>query len=176
MSLRQQVIRGGGAGLVATGPMTVVIFAARRARLLRTSPPEEISARGLAKLPAPVEAVTSGRPWWRVAHGGYGVLCGVVYRLLRSRLPPQTAQAGLLFGGFVWGVSYLGLMPALDLYPWPEEDASPRLVVMIAAHAVYGVTLAALVQGLDAECFAMNDRFLLNHREGVFPMRSIGHA
>jgi len=116
---------------------------------LRTPPPEEISARVIAKLPAPVDAVTRFRPLWLVAHGGYGLLCGVAYHFLRPRLPNQPAQAGLLFGGMVWSVSYLGLLPALDLYPWPDEDATPRLAVMIAAHAVYGATLAAVVQRLD---------------------------
>jgi hypothetical protein len=135
--------------LLATVPMTLVIFATRQAGLLRTPPPEEISERVMAKLPASVDAVRRFRPLWFVAHGGYGVLCGVAYRLLRPWLPTQTAQAGLLFGGMVWGVSYLGLMPALDLYPWPEQDAPPRLAVMIAAHAVYGVTLGAAVQRMD---------------------------
>ncbi len=93
--------------------------------------------------------MTRFRPLWLVAHGGYGLLCGVAYHFLRPRLPNQPAQAGLLFGGMVWSVSYLGLLPALDLYPWPDEDATPRLAVMIAAHAVYGATLAAVVQRLD---------------------------
>lgn len=133
--------------------MTLVIFAARQAGLLRTPPPEEISARVMAKIPAQVDAATRFRPPWFVAHGGYGLLCGVAYRLLRPRLPTQTAQAGLLFGGMVWSASYLGLMPALGLYPRPDEDAPPRLAVMIAAHAVYGVTLATAVRRLDDHCF-----------------------
>jgi len=50
----------------------------------------------------------------------------------------------LLYGALLWSVSYLGLMPALGLYPWPDEDAKPRLGVMIAAHGVYGLALATI--------------------------------
>jgi len=129
--------------------MTLVMLAARQVRLLRTPPPEEISERVTAKLPTPVDSATKFRPPWLIGHFVYGMFCGVAYHLLRPWLPKRPHQAGLLFGGAVWSVSYLGLLPALNLYPWPDEDAKPRLAVMIAAHAVYGVTLAAAVQRLD---------------------------
>lgn len=131
--------------------MTLVILAARQVRLLRTPPPEEISDRVLEKLPAPLDSARRFRPPWLMAHGGYGGLCGIAYHFLRPWLPRSSRMSGLLFGGGVWSVSYLGLMPALDLYPWPEEDATPRLAVMVAAHAVYGVTLAAAVRRLDRD-------------------------
>jgi hypothetical protein len=33
-------------------------------------------------------------------------------------------------------------MPALGLYPWPEDDTKSRLGVMMLAHVVFGVSLA----------------------------------
>jgi hypothetical protein len=57
-------------------------------------------------------------------------------------LPRSDLVAGLLFGGVVWGVSYIGLMPSLNLYPSAEDDSNQRQGVMIAAHAVFGTALA----------------------------------
>jgi uncharacterized membrane protein YagU involved in acid resistance len=151
LPLLRQTLNSGAAGLVATAPMTAVMLGARQIGLLHTPPPEQISARAAAKVPSPVLASRTAQPLWPVAHGGYGVVCGVAYGALRPWLPSSTAQAGFLFGGMVWSVSYLGLMPALDLYPWPAKDASPRRTVTIVAHAVYGVTLAAVVQRLDQQ-------------------------
>jgi hypothetical protein len=148
-SLLHRTLSGGAAGLAATAPMTAVMLGARQVRLLHTPPPKEISARAAARVWSPVLASRTVQPLWLVAHGGYGVVCGVAYGALRPWLPTKFGLAGLSYGGFVWGVSYLGLMPALGLYPWPEDDAPPRLTVTIVAHAVYGVTLATVVQRLE---------------------------
>lgn len=149
-SLARRTLRASAAGLLATLPMTLVILAARRLRLLRTPPPQEITERAAARVTAPgVRAQLISHSAWLLAHGGYGALSGVIYDRVRPRLPRAPYRAGLVFGGLVWGVSYLGLMPALRLYPWPDEDAPPRLAVMVAAHAVYGVALATAVEELD---------------------------
>ena len=79
---------------------------------------------------------------WVAAHLGFGAGAGIAYALGRSLFPRSRVLSGLAFGGAVWGISYVGLMPALGLYPAPDEDDPSRTAVMIAAHAVYGVTLA----------------------------------
>jgi hypothetical protein len=149
--LRGRLARGGAAGLLATAPMTLVIVAGRQTRLLRTPPPAQINARVIAKLPPPPGSATKLRPPWLIGHFGYGMACEAAYALLRPWLPQRPRPAGLCFGALVWTVSYLGLMPALELYPWPDEDAPPRLAVMVAAHAFFGVTLAAAAQRLHPE-------------------------
>ncbi len=149
-----RLVRGGLIGLLATIPMTLAMLAARRSRLLRTPPPQEITKRLLAPIASPrARAGPQLRAAAWIAHFGYGALGGVGYALLRRRLPQAPRWAGLLYGALLWSVSYLGLMPALGLYPWPDEDATPRLGVMIAAHGVYGLALATIdhhVVGQDA--------------------------
>ncbi|HET7092047.1 MAG TPA: DUF6789 family protein [Thermomicrobiales bacterium] len=135
--------RGAAAGAIATAAMTLVIAGGRAAGLLFVPPPAEIARAAAAK--AGVEAEPPGwidRAVWMSEHAGYGVACGVGYALARPRLPASPAVAGLLWGGAIWAVSYLGLMPALGLYPWPDDDRPTRTSVMLAAHAVYGLTLA----------------------------------
>jgi hypothetical protein len=117
--------------------------------LLVVPPPAEIARTAAAK--AGVEAEPPSwldRAVWLAEHAAYGAGCGVGYALARPRLPASPVVAGLYWGGAIWGISYLGLMPALGLYPWPDDDRPTRAGVMIAAHAVYGVTLAELARRL----------------------------
>ncbi|MDI3339249.1 MAG: hypothetical protein QJR03_01830 [Sphaerobacter sp.] len=139
------IVRGGLAGVAATGVMSLVMAAGRAAGLLDTPPPQHITAR--VEEAAGIRHRLSGPVFqssWMLAHLGYGAVCGMLFSAGRDRLPPSNLASGLMFGGLVWEVSYLGLMPGLRLYPWPAEDAPSRQGVMIAAHAVYGVALAVL--------------------------------
>lgn len=139
----EQVVRGALAGVVGTVLMTVVIATGRGARALWTPPPAEITAnvhrksRLAPRLPEPLFKLL-----WLTSHVVYGAACGVVYTLVRPLLPGRPSVAGLLYGGAVWGASYLGILPALGLYPTPGEDSPSRVAVMVAAHAVFGTTVA----------------------------------
>ena len=55
-------------------------------------------------------------------------------------------MAGLLFGGGVWALAYLGIMPALGLYPPVDQEHPMRQATLIAAHAAYGITTAEVAQ------------------------------
>jgi hypothetical protein len=147
----QTLVRGGIAGLAATVPMTLVIAAGRASGLLHTPPPVEI-AENVAEQAGedPDRHSPAFQAAWLAAHAGYGMACGVVYALARPLLPRSDVAAGLLFGGAVWAVSYLGLMPALELYPQVDDDTPRRTAVMIAAHAVFGTSLANLDRALQS--------------------------
>jgi hypothetical protein len=131
------------AGVAATVPMTGVIAVGRAVGWLGTPPPEQITAAAAAladvddDLPPPVFDAT-----WVAAHLAYGGLCGAIYPSLRALLPSSIPAAGLAYGLAVWGASYVGLMPALRLYPSPWRDRPSRTAVMVAAHAVFGIALA----------------------------------
>lgn len=137
------ILRGAIGGLVATVPQTIPIIAAQRLNLIRTPPPVQISDR-IASLTdvLPERSEPGFTPVWLGAHLGYGTGCGVVYALVLRLLPRSVPVAGLMFGGGVWGVSYLGFLPALRLYPAPDDDSRSRAGVMILAHAIFGVALA----------------------------------
>ena len=56
---------------------------------------------------------------------------------------------GLSFGLCVWIASYLGLRPALGILRPATEHPPRRTALMIVAHAVWGATLALLVQQFE---------------------------
>lgn len=147
----QTLIQGGLAGLAATVPMTAVIAGGRAAGWLRTPPPVEIT-ENVAEMVGEDPDLTSPefQAAWLAAHFGYGAVCGAVYAAVRPGLPCSDAVSGLLFGGAVWGVSYLSLMPALHLFPPATEDSPRRKAIMIAAHAVFGLSLAGIERALRA--------------------------
>ena len=145
----QTLARGALAGLAATVPMTVVIGAGRAAGLLHTPPPVEITENVAEQVGEdPDRRSPAFQVGWLSAHVGYGAACGAVYTLIQPLLPRSDIAAGLLFGGAVWGASYISLMPSLNLYPAAKDDSRRRQAVMIAAHAVFGTSLASIDSAL----------------------------
>lgn len=138
------LVRGGVASSIATIAMSVVMFAGKRAGLLKTPSPKEILGRAAQQtdsVPLP-HSTKSFDITWLAAHAGYGASAGVVYAIVRPILPGTTVLPGLLYGAGLWGFGCLGILPTLGLYPWPSEDSDSRKAVMIAAHLAYGTTVA----------------------------------
>jgi uncharacterized membrane protein YagU involved in acid resistance len=143
--------RGALAGLAATIPMTAVIGAGRAAGLMATPPPVEITENVAEQAGAdPDRQSPEFQAAWLAAHLGYGAACGVIFAAIRPVLPRSDLAAGILFGAAVWGVSYISLMPSLNLYPSAQDDSNQRKAVMIAAHAVFGAALASVDRYLGA--------------------------
>jgi hypothetical protein len=139
----RELLMGAAAGAAATVPMSAVFAAGHATGRAGEPAPRKITGRAEAKagvrddLPEPAFEAS-----WVAAHFAYGAACGALYAAARPWLPASPVAAGLVFGGVVWGASYLGLMPALGLYPWPREDRPARLATLIAGHVVYGLGTA----------------------------------
>lgn len=147
--LRQQVHLGAVAGLFGTAAMTVPILLGRRLGLLTTPPPVEITANVAHRTSLLPDPSRPGFPLlWPAAHLAYGAGAGMGFVVIRDRLPARTALAGLLYGATVWAMSYLGILPALSLYPGPTQDSRSREAVMIVAHGVFGLSVAATTRHL----------------------------
>lgn len=146
-------LRGAIAGVVATGVMTMVISAGQRLSLLHTPPPTQITSAATSAVanrvgidPEPPESgFNTGA---LAAHAGFGAIAGALYVAAKPILPSSRSAAGAIWGGAIWASAYGGYLPALRLYPWPDDDRHSRTAVMIAAHIVYGVTLTEAEQWL----------------------------
>jgi uncharacterized membrane protein YagU involved in acid resistance len=114
-------------------------------------PPEEISERAVERVgertlgrespSAPVVDFLAP-----VAHVGFGMAAGALFRLLSRQLRPPLAPVvqGTVFGVALWLVSYFGWLPALRLMPPAHRDEPGRQPAMLAAHLVYGAVLGGV--------------------------------
>jgi hypothetical protein len=146
------LLKHAASGLVATGAMTAFMAGAKVTGLLRNPPPKHITKRAEQKVgmsPRHQDKETFNATWL-AAHVAYGMGSGVVYGLVRGALPGPPWSSGLIYGGALWAISYLGVMPALGLYPFPSDDSRSRVAVMIAAHGVYGEALATVSDRLNS--------------------------
>ena len=137
------------AGAAATVPMTALLTALHKAMPPQEQyplPPAEIvgemaeeSGLRQALTPAQEHALAVA------CHYGYGAAGGALY----GALTPAGASSplrGTAFGLAVWATSYLGWLPVLGILRPATEHPPRRTALMIAAHLVWGLALAALVK------------------------------
>ena len=154
MDVLNRLLLGTIGGVVATGPMTVAMILLHRRLPFRERyplPPREITMKiaskaGVAEeLSAPAQTAAT-----LLAHFGYGAAAGALYTgALNPRANP--VAKGLLFGLFVWGASYLGLLPAAGVLSPATEHPGRRSALMIAAHLLWGATLGGFAKVLADE-------------------------
>lgn len=144
--LLARVLTGTVAGILATGVMSLVMLAGKRVGALGEPPPRRITRR----LSSPLGPL---RPRGRAldvtalgAHLGFGAAMGFVYALLPARA--QTRLGGGVYGLAVWAANYAGWLPGVGLMPEPSRDRPGRPSVMIAAHWVFGRSLATAYRAL----------------------------
>ncbi len=135
--------RGAGAGLIATIPMSAVMFAAQRLGPVDELDPEIITETGLEA--ARVEASESTQNLLStLAHLGFGAGVGAVYGLLSPRLRRAPLLTGPLYGLAVCGASYQGWIPAMGIAPPLSRRDPARRWMQILSHLVYGTVLGRL--------------------------------
>jgi uncharacterized membrane protein YagU involved in acid resistance len=124
--------------------MSSVMVGAKRAGLVGGMPPEKITAAmlhrtGIGHSGAEQDALAV------LLHFGFGATAGAAFGVIAPRPLIVRVPAGLAYGAAIWGVSYMGWVPALGIMPPPERDRRDRQAVMLAAHLVYGTALAVMV-------------------------------
>ncbi len=129
-------------GILATGAMSALMLAARRAGLTGELPPRRIAGRLLRG-----EGRKERNALAIAGHVGFGAAIGALFALLQRRLSPRrgAVPGGIGFATVVWFVSYQGWVPALRIMPPATRDRPGRPVTMLVAHWVYGETLGAFV-------------------------------
>lgn len=145
---------GALAGLIATAPMSGTMLLLRHlapATRWAPLPPETITAHAAAAGDLRDDLGHDGlRVATAVGHFAYGAAAGALYAPL-ARSTRHPVRRGIAFGVVLWGVGYLGWVPAFNLMPPATEQPASRNGLMIAAHIVWGATTGALVaRRLDA--------------------------
>jgi putative membrane protein len=159
-----RALDGAVAGFTATIPMTVVMLTLHRRGLPERQryslPPRRITMRAAGKARVRHWMDESDRTAATyAAHFGYGTATGAVYGALAPAVPGNALVKGTSYGLIVWALSYLGLLPLLDLHRPATREPAERNALMILAHVVWGAALGALT-----------DRIALGNRR----LRSVG--
>lgn len=140
----RKVVRGGFAGLMAAVPMTLVMDALNR-RLFGPAPlpPREVAVRVAEQTGADKHLDRRGRSVVSLAgHLGMGMALGAGYALVGSRLALPRAVGGALYGASAYAANYLGILPALSLWPPFTRSSPARHAILLASHLVWGTAAA----------------------------------
>ena len=145
-TLLTRAARGAAWGAIATVPMSAVMLVGQHLGWMKEQPPEVLTEEALERADLiegkSVEAV---RAFAVASHFAFGAAGGASYALLRRVVPtPPALPTGIAFGLGIWGASYRGWIPAMNILPAEQHPGRHGTLVMIAAHAVYGATIGAL--------------------------------
>lgn len=136
------------AGFIATVPMTIFMLLTQRLlpRGQRYDLPPEIIVKELAHRAHIKQHMNKPQilAATLVSHFGYGATMGLLYPPLSKKLSLPTVFKGAIFGLFIWAASYLGLLPLLGLSEKAPREPARRNLMMIAAHLIWGSSLALI--------------------------------
>lgn len=144
-------LEGAFAGLMATVPMTIFMFAAQRKLPQRQQyalPPEILTDKlakrvGLRKhMDKPQLLLASF-----VSHLAFGAAAGAMYGPLTRIVPLPSVLKGTVFGLVVWFANYLGWLPVVGMAEAATKQPIHRNALMIAAHVVWGAGTGIVTNG-----------------------------
>jgi uncharacterized membrane protein YagU involved in acid resistance len=150
-STGQKLLRGFGAGFLATLPMTLWMLSANRvlpAAKPDPLPPEEITVNLLRK--AEMDQALNGAQQKQaslVNHFVYGGLLTMPFGFFRpkNRQRRNLVTQGALYGLLVWVSNYLGLLPTVRLYPPATQEPARMNSIMIVAHLCWGASVGWMI-------------------------------
>ena len=157
--LAWRVLSGALAGVVATGVMSLLMLGAKRMGALGEAPPRRLVRRLSAPLGLARPRGKALDALALAAHFAFGSTMGGLFGLLPGRA--RTTGSGALFGFGVWAVNYAGWLPRVGLMPPVHRDRPGRQPVMVAAHLVYGVALAAARRQLLTNAEALSGKVVV---------------
>lgn len=132
-------------GLIATGPMTLMMMGAHEGL-----PESEKSPFPPATLSLELVQRAFDRPELSqnqqtlltvLSHFGYGSAAGVLYSQTMGRVKGNAILRGTAYGALFWAANYLGLAPALRMRANAPEMPARRNAMMFGAHLVWGAAL-----------------------------------
>lgn len=141
----RRAIRGAVDGVVATLPMTMVMFGAKQLGLLGELPPRKITKSLLHRAGSRPDPIVTDL-LASVNHLAFGAGCGAVYGAMAPRTKIATGAApGIAYGLGVWLASYQGWVPLAGIMPPVSKDFRiGRPTSMAIAHVVFGGVLGML--------------------------------
>jgi hypothetical protein len=140
-----RILRGAVAGALATAPMSAVMMGGKQFGLMGGSlPPKKITSRvlrrgGIRPSEGQQDALAT------VFHLGFGTAAGAVFGVMAPKRLIARIPLGMAYGVAIYGVSYMGWVPAFGIMPAADRDRRDRQAVVLVSHLVYGTALALMV-------------------------------
>ena len=147
------ILSGTIAGTISTVPMTV--FMLLMGRLLPKwqhydLPPEKLTDELTERVGVKQHLDKPKRVGLAlIAHFWYGALMGAIYPFCAKNLPCPPIFKGIIFGVGVWGGSYLGLLPALQMKTTAFREPLQRNLLLIGAHIIWGGGLGIIEENIS---------------------------
>ena len=141
---------GGVGGTLALTGFRQVLAAAG---LVGATAPEQVIARleeiGLLDDPSP----EARRVLTAVAHLAYGVGLGSALGLLRRERGgvAEEAAVGTALGLLAWGANWTALLPSTGTHRPPWKERTPKVLMPILDHAIYGAAWGFLFRALRSD-------------------------
>jgi hypothetical protein len=84
------------------------------------------------------------------AHLGYGIGTGISFGLLRRERggPGEEASVGSALGVLAWGVGWASWLPLTGVHKAPWTQKTPKVLLPVIDHAVFGVAWGLLYWAL----------------------------
>jgi putative membrane protein len=144
-SITSRMLKGAGAGLIATVPMTLSMILGWRllpAREKYPLPPQQITEEFAERLNIKDHVNAQRRDVTAlILHFMYGMTAGSMYGLLEQKIPLEERFKGSLAGLLLWIGSYLGWLPIFGILRPATQHPWRRNLLMIWAHLIWGATL-----------------------------------
>lgn len=88
---------------------------------------------------------------------GYGSMFAVLYAALAGKSKINGVAKGTAFGLAVWGLSYMGVLPALKVRSQAQQMTKNRNQMMLALHVIWGASLGFAEEKMRSSGKAMFD-------------------
>jgi uncharacterized membrane protein YagU involved in acid resistance len=152
MTRKSDLLNGALAGVIGAACMTPVRLTARRLGLVEKTTPQMIEEALAARLglghdrDPEVHHVLD-----HALHLAFGATLGVLYALPTRRRRSRPTRAGLLFGAVSWLFGAGVVVPAIRAHRPFWRAAPVENLVNLAAHVVFGLTTALVVEELSGQ-------------------------
>jgi tetrahydromethanopterin S-methyltransferase subunit D len=153
MGFMRRIASGALGGVGGTLALTGFREVLTAAGLVGVSAPEQVIARleelGLLDDPSP----EARRVLTAVAHLSYGVGLGAALGFLRRErggMAEETA-VGTALGLLAWGANWTVLLPSTGVHRPPWKERTPKVLLPILDHAVYGAAWGFLYRAMRSD-------------------------
>lgn len=147
--IARNVLIGAGAGLLATGAMSLAMAGFKTWGALGEPPPRKLTRKIFSRMGLPIRSRSALNLTALAGHFAYGACLGALFGLLPSKA--HSAYGGAAYGMAIWSSNYAGWIPIAKLMRWPSDDRPGRATSMILSHLVFGSVLGAAVSKFSPE-------------------------